>query len=328
MFLSFFSYDIDIYVAIAGTQLPDEEDSSDSSQSLVNRCTSSLEYACHEILIYALDAMPGQTELILMTTTTCTVEYPANECLSYQRLREPRELLSYKKLGSGFGSSQRLFDYISSMIDHVEEGVTSGEQKQKFINIWCPPCCHMLMTAEVIASRFRRRAGERNVMISVVAEMPVGCCKDTSLIALVQKMQTIRKMVDDPDPRKNQDPFDARPFYNYGELDHAIYDMETATDEEFQAKAQQKTSVERIVGISDMLARMTGNCSGIILAEADLATDEWKHCSPRFQPYARPFKPNQYFSLNSTGPFTMNPKAGLTGAFEPTYKIRFMGTWV
>ncbi|KAJ6104864.1 hypothetical protein N7486_003553 [Penicillium sp. IBT 16267x] len=294
--------------AIAGTQLPDETDSAESFQSLVNNY-----------------AMPGQTDLILMTTTSCQVEYATNECLSYQRLQEPREVLSYKKWGSGFGSSQRLYDYVSSMIDHIEERVISGERTQKFINIWCPPCCHMLMTAEVIASRFRR-TGERNFLIHVVAEMPVSCCKDTSIVALVGKMQTIRRMVDDPDLRKNQDPFDARPFYSYNDIDHAIYHIENATDDEFHAKARQN-SVEHIVDISDMFARLSGYCSGIILAEADLATDEWKHCSPRFQPYATPFKPNQYFSLSPTD-FTWNPKAGVIGALVPTYKIRFMGTWV
>lgn len=325
MFLSFIG-DIDICAAIARAQLPDEKDSAESLQSLVNRCTSPLEYSCHEVLIYALDAMPGHTDLMLVTTRTCPVEYTANECLSYERLKEPRELLSYKKLGSGFGSSQRLFDDISSMIDHIEENVTSGKRTQKFINIWCPPCCHMLMTAEVIALHFYRGTGERSFMIHVVAGMPAGCCKDTSLVALVQKMQTVRKMVDDSNLRKDQDTYDARPFYNYGDLDHSIYNMEAVTNEEFQAKAKQGRFVEGIVNTADRFARLSRHCYGIILAEADLVSDEWKHCSPRFQPYARPFQPNQYFSLHSTD-FTWNPKAGLTGGLEPTYEICFRGTW-
>jgi hypothetical protein len=277
--------------------------------------------------MYSLDAMPGNTDLILVTAKSCPVEPTAKECLSYQQLQEPRESLSYKRLTSGFGSSQRLFDEISSMIDRLEERSTNGETGQKNINIWCPPCSHMLMTAETIAAHFSRGTEERIFTINVHPRMLAGCCKNVPVRTLVQKMQAIKQMIDDPDLIDDQDAFDARCLYNYGDLDHHIYHMEGMTEEEHQRNENQIPSVEDIIDTSDLCARLIGDCFGIILAEADVLTSEWARCSSRFEPYSRPFQPNQYFSLIRDG-HMWNPKVGFGGGFELKYEIWFMGTWV
>lgn len=89
------------------------------------------------------------------------------------------------------GSSRKLFDEISSMIDRLEERSTNGETGQKNINIWCLPCSRMLMTAETITAYFSRGTEERVFTINVHPRMPAGCCKYVPVRTLVQKMHAI-----------------------------------------------------------------------------------------------------------------------------------------
>lgn len=268
-------------------------------------------------------AIPGDTDILLVTTKACTFGDSATEYLSPERLKAPREGLSYKRANLGYGSTRLLFDNISAYRKKIDKKIANGEDTQNFINIWCPPCCHMIKTAEIFVSQLTPEGQERKALIYIDPIIPTSCCRNTTLS---DKLRVIQQAIDDPNATAEFCGFDARPSFNYTHIEQWIEKLETTRETQSSYADVQSNFLEKIEHTTNIYAQLCGYSVSVVLAEADDATEASRD-SRRIVPFARSFKPNEYFTVNGEVDMTWNPNAGLGGGFETKHNFRFGGTW-
>ena len=263
--------------------------------------------------------------MLLITTKACTFSSMATECLSSDRLNSFRDQLSYKRPNLGYGSTRSLFQTISMHRDRAREKITKGQCSQKFLNLWCPPCCHMIKTAEVIVNELFSDGQEPEASIYIDPMIPASCCQDTTI--LPNKFLAIRQAIDNSDASTESSQFDVRPSYNYKHIEQLIEQFRTPKGSQSSTLAGRSNFLERIKQITNQYAHHCGYSVSIILAEADIATKATTS-SDGFLPFSRPFGPNECFKVNQAD-LVWNPNGGLfkDGSFEWNYKFWYDSTW-